>query len=83
MNEIGDSRLQELKRLHVAMDAAQQYLEEFEIQLSKCCCAEGQPKVKANPDCNFARHVAAGLQKVRQNTKKYRVESGSGSEHFC
>jgi hypothetical protein len=69
MSDIIDPRLQELKRLHHALESAREHLEELDAQLLKCRPGAAATLSPANPECNFARYVAAGLEKARKNRK--------------
>lgn len=67
MTNFADQRLLELRRLREALEDARRHLEELDAHLLKYRPSAQALRAPANSECNFARHVAAGLEKLRQN----------------
>jgi hypothetical protein len=63
-----DPRLQELKRLQLALDAASKHLDEFEARaLRRPVKATVRAKSAISAENSFAEHVAVGLAKLRRD----------------
>lgn len=67
MSDVADPRLQELKRLRSALEAARLHLEELEAHLLKYRHDAQALMPPANPECNFALHVAAAMERTRHH----------------
>jgi hypothetical protein len=72
MGSAQDPRLQELKRLQLALDAASRHLDEFEARAlsSSPRAPVSRPSAKSDlsAENSFARHIVAGMAKFRQGS---------------